>query len=493
MVLICLVLLLIADIFTNICSSAEDLEDGICNRSTIIPRCCTGFVYNDTLKQCIACVGRFGTNCSQSCPQGYYGRRCSQTCTCNITLCDNVLGCSEATSDEGMMTSSLVRYSDVGHPMKPPELVVEQKDVIYVNTMMLQKLNNKRFLTTCCRDDENANIHNNDTLKKICEVCIGHPCRKCPWGYYGEQCNEKCTCSTELCHDVLGCVTAEYITRDSPVIYAAVVRPNRKPVRRVEQSDLMYGKMPTPQTSDQKRDTKAKCLDINISNNQEGEMKTIGLYMVVRFSGIIFVIADEQGDVGSCLGLRCRPKCPEGHYGKQCDKTCTCDADVCDDVSGCVTAEMKTIVLYMVVGFSGIIFVAADGQGDAGCDHRTFQSLCCSNDRIHYNDTINEICRACIGRLCTPTCPRGYHRHQCIEICTCDADECGNKSGCVTTVSSDNITRDSPVIYAAVVRPNKKLVRGVEQSDQMYGNTLKLQKPNRERKAIFSDMLQNQS
>lgn len=46
--------------------------------------------------------------------------------------------------DEGMMASSLVRYSDVGHPMKPPELVVEQNDVIYVNTMMLQKLNNKR-------------------------------------------------------------------------------------------------------------------------------------------------------------------------------------------------------------------------------------------------------------------------------------------------------------------------------------------------------------
>lgn len=40
---------------------------------------------------------------------------------------------------------------------------------------------------------------------------------------------------------------------------------------------------------------------------------------------------------------------------------------------------------------------------------------------------------ACFGRLCTPTCPRGNHRHQCIEICTCDADECGNKSGCVTT------------------------------------------------------------
>lgn len=33
---------------------------------------------------------------------------------------------------------------------------------------------------------------------------------------------------------------------------------------------------------------------------------------------------------------------------------------------------MKTITLYVVVGFSGIIFVAADEQGDAGCDHRTY-------------------------------------------------------------------------------------------------------------------------
>lgn len=39
-------------------------------------------------------------------------------------------------------------------------------------------------------------------------ACHGLPCRKCPDGYYGEQCNETCTCGTELCHDVLGCVTA---------------------------------------------------------------------------------------------------------------------------------------------------------------------------------------------------------------------------------------------------------------------------------------------
>lgn len=41
--------------------------------------------------------------------------------------------------DEGIMASSLVRNSDVGNPMRPPELVVEKKDVKYVNMTMLQK------------------------------------------------------------------------------------------------------------------------------------------------------------------------------------------------------------------------------------------------------------------------------------------------------------------------------------------------------------------
>lgn len=38
-------------------------------------------------------------------------------------------------------------------------------------------------------------------------VCLGLPCRQCPHGYYGEQCIETCSCGTELCDDVLGCVT----------------------------------------------------------------------------------------------------------------------------------------------------------------------------------------------------------------------------------------------------------------------------------------------
>ncbi|XP_052718756.1 cell death abnormality protein 1-like [Crassostrea angulata] len=96
---------------------------------------------------------------------------------------------------------------------------------------------------------------------------------------------------------------------------------------------------------------------------------------------------------------------------------------------------MKTIALYVVVGFSGIIFLTADEQGDAGCDYRTFLSTCCSIDTysIHSSVTINRICKACIGRSCIPKCPRGYYGEQCDEICTCDAAACDDVSGCVTT------------------------------------------------------------
>lgn len=48
-------------------------------------------------------------------------------------------------------------------------------------------------------------------------------------------------------------------------------------------------------------------------------------------------------------------------------------------------------------------------------------------------------------------------------------------------MSSEDMTKDSPVIYAAVVRPNRTPVRSVEQNDRMYGNVLKLQKRNRRR------------
>ncbi|XP_052717823.1 uncharacterized protein LOC128190009 [Crassostrea angulata] len=75
-------------------------NDGICSNNTVIPKCCTSYMYDDTLQQCVACIGRFGDNCTQSCPLGYYGRRCNETCNCNFTVCDEVTGCFKATSDQ---------------------------------------------------------------------------------------------------------------------------------------------------------------------------------------------------------------------------------------------------------------------------------------------------------------------------------------------------------------------------------------------------------
>lgn len=46
MVLIFVGMLLIAGLITNICSSAEDLEDGICNRSTCVKKKLLHFLYN---------------------------------------------------------------------------------------------------------------------------------------------------------------------------------------------------------------------------------------------------------------------------------------------------------------------------------------------------------------------------------------------------------------------------------------------------------------
>lgn len=51
----------------------------------------------------------------------------------------------------------------------------------------------------------------------------------------------------------------------------------------------------------------------------------------------------------------------------------------------------------------------------------------------------------------------------------------------MSSVSPEDITRDASVIYAAVVRPNRTPVRSEDQSDIMYGNMLKLQKPNQGR------------
>lgn len=40
----------------------------------------------------------------------------------------------------------------------------------------------------------------------------------------------------------------------------------------------------------------------------------------------------------ACIGRSCRSKCPQGYYGEHCNQSCPCDADQCDDVSGCMSS-----------------------------------------------------------------------------------------------------------------------------------------------------------
>ena len=41
-----------------------------------------------------ACIGFYGVNCSQPCPDGYFGHGCRQICNCNDTeICNAKIGC----------------------------------------------------------------------------------------------------------------------------------------------------------------------------------------------------------------------------------------------------------------------------------------------------------------------------------------------------------------------------------------------------------------
>ena len=39
------------------------------------------------------CVGRFGINCSESCPTGFFGIHCQEKCSCSDEMCDKISGC----------------------------------------------------------------------------------------------------------------------------------------------------------------------------------------------------------------------------------------------------------------------------------------------------------------------------------------------------------------------------------------------------------------
>ncbi|XP_062568721.1 uncharacterized protein LOC134230875 [Saccostrea cucullata] len=213
-------------------------DGGILGGDVNNTKCCTNYLYNAEEDQCIECVGRFGENCSEPCPHGYYGASCKSQCNCSSETCHKIWGCLEEC---------------VG-----------------------------RFGINCSRE--------------------------CPRGYYGRQCNEKCSCDAIHCDNVRGCLLPTTVVQKNerrelekhfPVvlftslsaavllvlivlgiayrfknkhieipnannstqddneatgysdIYAAVIRPKRKPVRGIQQNDMTYDNTLIPETSNQ--------------------------------------------------------------------------------------------------------------------------------------------------------------------------------------------------------------------------------------------------
>ncbi|XP_052718563.1 uncharacterized protein LOC128190523 [Crassostrea angulata] len=86
---------------------SEIQDDGVCDNNGTVPTCCTDYTYDDDMKQCKICVGRFGTDCNQTCPTGHYGRKCIKKCACDSNLCDVVLGCPTTTTGKELERGNL--------------------------------------------------------------------------------------------------------------------------------------------------------------------------------------------------------------------------------------------------------------------------------------------------------------------------------------------------------------------------------------------------
>ncbi|XP_048744081.2 multiple epidermal growth factor-like domains protein 10 [Ostrea edulis] len=149
---------------------ADMKDNDMCVQEKNTTICCPNYRYNVSVKKCVECVGRFGYNCSEQCPDGLYGRSCNSKCNCPIEACNKISGC---------LTSSL----DV------------KNGICY----------DKQNGAYCCVNYEYLKN------KHKCQECVGrfgvNCSQKCPEGYYGKQCNEKCTCNASQCHEILGCLT----------------------------------------------------------------------------------------------------------------------------------------------------------------------------------------------------------------------------------------------------------------------------------------------
>lgn len=59
--------------------------------------CCDGYKFIPEQNNCTLCDKGFrGKNCNTKCPYPTYGEECQYICKCNITHCNHVSGCTEA-------------------------------------------------------------------------------------------------------------------------------------------------------------------------------------------------------------------------------------------------------------------------------------------------------------------------------------------------------------------------------------------------------------
>ena len=68
-----------------------------------------------------ACIGFFGVNCSQPCPDGYFGHGCRQVCNCNDTeSCNAEIGCIAKIETYNGMYASILDKRLFRHQNKNP-------------------------------------------------------------------------------------------------------------------------------------------------------------------------------------------------------------------------------------------------------------------------------------------------------------------------------------------------------------------------------------
>ncbi|XP_062575760.1 uncharacterized protein LOC134237637 isoform X2 [Saccostrea cucullata] len=85
----------------DVSSTGKASSQGYCPKNE--NGCCVNY-YNKS-NTCIECPpGYYDNNCSKPCPPGYFGRRCVSRCTCNLTLCNSVTGCSDVSTEDPLLS-----------------------------------------------------------------------------------------------------------------------------------------------------------------------------------------------------------------------------------------------------------------------------------------------------------------------------------------------------------------------------------------------------